>query len=106
MLKSSQSSQRNKTLARRADRAPGGLHGSDAIGGRGSVWGTLQNGAARHHTFLKCDVGMEGWVMQAVLEQTEAKGAGGPGEEESALSSESGPLRAGEPAFQARSTHP
>ena len=32
MLKSLQSSQRNKTLARRADRAPGGPHGNDAIG--------------------------------------------------------------------------
>lgn len=73
--------------------------------GRG-VWATLQDGAATRHTFLECDMRVEVWETQAVLEQTEAKEAGGPGEEESALSSESGPLGAGEPAFQARSRHP
>lgn len=35
MLKSLQSSQRNKTLAGRADRTPGGPHGGDAIAGLG-----------------------------------------------------------------------
>lgn len=61
MLKSLQSSQRNKTLAGRADRTPGGPHGGDAIAGlRGDVWATLQDGVAGHHTFLGCDVGVDG----------------------------------------------
>ena len=25
----------------------------------GDVWATLQDGAARHHTFLRCDVGVD-----------------------------------------------